>query len=322
MLIPEDNIETIDQIIKEAGLDPSYSPPQNAMLLASYYQANIPYTYRPGYTPRDKDFVNYFLTENRRGYCSHFASAAVLIFRRLGILTRYVEGYVVDATDIVEDGKILENLNPDDYYSGYKPLDETAVVEVDVTDAGAHAWLEMWIEGIGWQIVDITPASSEQADDSIWRMFMNFFNGNNPQTTVEETADTDMEAADPGRGSRAFIVMFEVMIVILAVCFMAYIIYRYGVAVVKRRNIIRKSVNDRVVYRYGRYITKMSRKITDLSECINYEEQTDVFVRAGVLDEASARKLCETLEQAGFSDRDISKEDEAFVYSVLKSKKK
>ncbi|MCR4946261.1 MAG: transglutaminase-like domain-containing protein [Lachnospiraceae bacterium] len=322
LLVPEDNTAALDAIIKDAGLDPALSPPQNAMLLASYYQANIPYTYRPGYTPRNKDFVNYFLMENRRGYCSHFASAATLVFRRLGIPARYVEGYVVDATDVVEEGKIREDLNTDDYYSGYKMLADTAVVEVNVSDSGAHAWVEMWIEGIGWQIVDITPASAEQPDANMWRMFLNFFNGTGAQSTIAEADDAATEAAEPGMASRAFVLMFEIILVAAFVCFAVYMIYKYGGRYVMESRARSKSVNDRVIHRYGRYIRKLSKNIEELSGCINYREQLDVLSKNGYQDPEEAEHIAEILERAGFSNEDISGADEKLILSMIKNTKK
>jgi hypothetical protein len=44
-------------------------------------------------TPKDKDYLQYFLTESKQGYCMHFATEATLIFRMLGVPARYVTGY-------------------------------------------------------------------------------------------------------------------------------------------------------------------------------------------------------------------------------------
>ena len=82
-------------------------------------------------TPEGRDFVKYFLTESRRGYCMHFASTATLIFRDMGIPARYVSGYVAD---IPASGRTL------------------------VPDANAHAWVEVYIDGYGWHPIEVTPA--------------------------------------------------------------------------------------------------------------------------------------------------------------------
>ena len=82
-------------------------------------------------TPEREDFVSYFLTESHRGYCMHFASAATLMLRALGIPARYVTGYVADVPP-----------------SGH----------VNVPDSAAHAWVEIYIDGYGWEPIEVTPA--------------------------------------------------------------------------------------------------------------------------------------------------------------------
>lgn len=82
-------------------------------------------------TPEGEDFVSYFLTESHRGYCMHFASAATLMLRAMGIPARYVTGYVADVPT-----------------SGH----------VNVPDSAAHAWVEIYLEGYGWEPVEVTPA--------------------------------------------------------------------------------------------------------------------------------------------------------------------
>ena len=54
----------------------------------------------------------------------HFASAATLLLRWMGIPARYVAGYVADVPA-----------------SGH----------VRVPDSAAHAWVEVYIEGYGWE---------------------------------------------------------------------------------------------------------------------------------------------------------------------------
>lgn len=83
--------------------------------------------------PAGADPVMYFLTESRRGYCMHYASAATLMLRSLGIPARYVSGFTVESV-------------PDR--------------EVTVPDRAAHAWVEVWAPGFGWYPVEVTPATA------------------------------------------------------------------------------------------------------------------------------------------------------------------
>ncbi len=84
----------------------------------------------------DEDFVEEFMTR-KTGYCIHFASAAVMMFRTMGIPARYVEGYYVSYLNRTKTE------GDRDYYT--------------VTDESAHAWVEIYEEGFGWVPVEVTP---------------------------------------------------------------------------------------------------------------------------------------------------------------------
>lgn len=98
------------------------------------------YTLSPGGTPNDKDFIEYFLTENKKGYCVHFASAATLMFRYYGIPARYVEGYYV---------------SPSQFKDGV----------AEVLDSDAHAWVEIFDNYLGWIPVEVTVGQNEDEEN-------------------------------------------------------------------------------------------------------------------------------------------------------------
>ncbi len=83
------------------------------------------------------DGVENFLRNTKQGYCVQFASAAALILREYGIPVRYVEGYI--ATNLKRVG------NEDFVYGGY------------VHDYEAHAWIEVYFDGVGWIQYETTP---------------------------------------------------------------------------------------------------------------------------------------------------------------------
>ncbi|MBP1559769.1 MAG: transglutaminase domain-containing protein [Oscillospiraceae bacterium] len=105
--------------------------------IKKWLRNNCEYSLNAGKLPANTDFVDYFLT-NRKGSCSHFATAAVMMCRYAGIPARYVEGYVVKPKDFPAD----------------IPVGENAVVEV--TDARGHAWAEIYIDGFGWYPLEFT----------------------------------------------------------------------------------------------------------------------------------------------------------------------
>lgn len=104
---------------------------------------NAEYSLTPGKTPSSEDFVSYFLNENHKGYCVHFATSGVVLARMAGIPARYAEGYVLLSDDFSDENKRADG--------SYK---------VDIKDNRAHAWAEIYIDGLGWIPYEFTPSSA------------------------------------------------------------------------------------------------------------------------------------------------------------------
>ncbi len=78
-----------------------------------------------------QDTVDQFLFGNRRGYCEQISTALAVMLRTLGIPAREATGYVPGP---------------------YNPI--TDLYEVQAKDA--HAWVQVWFPGYGWQSFDPT----------------------------------------------------------------------------------------------------------------------------------------------------------------------
>ena len=102
--------------------------------------SNAEYSLTPGWTPWGKDIADYFLFERKAGYCQHFALCATLMYRLYGVPARYATGYRADPSDFTEN--------------------RNGTFKAVLTDADAHAWVEIFIEGYGWTPVEVTPAGS------------------------------------------------------------------------------------------------------------------------------------------------------------------
>lgn len=88
-----------------------------------------------GYDGTGLDVVSEFLTE-RRGYCIHFASTMAVLARELDIPARLAVGFAPgSATGTDRNGKDVYEVTTDD----------------------AHAWPELFFEGVGWVRFDPTP---------------------------------------------------------------------------------------------------------------------------------------------------------------------
>lgn len=110
-----------------------------AFIVADWLGRNTSYSLTLPTLPWREDPVEFFLSTSKQGYCMHYASAATLILRELGVPARYASGYVADRTEF---GKKAE---------GY-----TAVI----LDNRAHAWVEIYLNGIGWVPVEVTAGYS------------------------------------------------------------------------------------------------------------------------------------------------------------------
>lgn len=77
----------------------------------------------------ESNVVISFLSDYKEGVCRHYASAATLLYRALGIPARYTVGFAAP----VEAGELT-----------------------DVTAKYAHAWVEVYVSGIGWVNVEVT----------------------------------------------------------------------------------------------------------------------------------------------------------------------
>ena len=118
--------------------DEATSDYERMRTLEVYLSENFTYTLTPGPTPADQDFVDHFLFDIRQGYCVHFATAFVTMARSLGMPARYVEGFLVPTEFGV--GRNQEGF-------------------IDVLNNMAHAWPEVYFEGVGWVRFEPTPSS-------------------------------------------------------------------------------------------------------------------------------------------------------------------
>ena len=119
----------------EAGSDAAYVD----AVLRKFNTEEFYYTLEPPALGRDP--VDQFLFDTRRGFCEHYASAFAVMMRAAGIPARIVLGY--------QGGE----LNPMGNY-------------LIVRQSDAHAWTEIWLEGIGWRRIDPTAAVAPERIDA------------------------------------------------------------------------------------------------------------------------------------------------------------
>lgn len=112
------------------------SPAVRALTIRRWIEKNMVYSLQADHSQAD-DPVSSFLFGDRRGYCVHIAHAMAYLLRSVGIPARTAVGYMADAGRAGKGSGILLNC----------------------TDA--HAWCEVYLEGLGWTVMDAALERSE-----------------------------------------------------------------------------------------------------------------------------------------------------------------
>ena len=130
--LPEETIQWVSQLdiiqeIKDSPQSEKLQRIERYVENSAFYDLDT-----PRMDSEHQDFAQWFLNESDTGYCVHFATAATVLLRGVGIPARYVEGYMVTCG---------------------------AREDVVVSSLNAHAWAEYYDSSSGiWKILETTPA--------------------------------------------------------------------------------------------------------------------------------------------------------------------
>ncbi len=127
--LPGEPSERIIQLVKQLH---GFDQPAEAFIqsvLNHYKTEKFHYTLMPPLM--EENPIETFLFEKRYGFCSHYATAFVYLMRVAGIPARVVGGY--QGGELNKTGNFLE-----------------------IRQANAHAWVEVWLKNKGWTRFDPT----------------------------------------------------------------------------------------------------------------------------------------------------------------------
>ncbi|MEF8808073.1 transglutaminase family protein [Natronomonas sp.] len=128
--LPDDTPDRLGNRTAEITAD-AETPYESAVAIERWLEATKEYSLNATHD-RDADVATEFVFEMEAGYCQYFATSMVAMLRTQGIPARYV--------------------------TGYSPGDRVGDDEYRVSEANAHAWVEVYIADVGWVTFDPTPA--------------------------------------------------------------------------------------------------------------------------------------------------------------------
>jgi protein-glutamine gamma-glutamyltransferase len=125
----------LDEIVAQFPDADKDDPLIRALMVKLWLEENCIYSLRSSHEGA-KDPTASFLFGDRTGYCVFLAHAAVYLYRTAGMPARTGSGYAVEASQRGDGSSLL------------------------IPGKSAHSWPEVYIEGLGWVVLDIAPARS------------------------------------------------------------------------------------------------------------------------------------------------------------------
>lgn len=232
------------------------------------------------------DFLQYTLEQNQSGYSVHYATITTLMLRYLGVPARYVEGYFLSAEEAAQ------------YEKG-----DTIVL----TENHAHAWAELYLDGVGWIPFETTPGYIDEEEiktaqqiaagadgmDGLGRAISRNSLTYKPPIVSQETEETD------GLSPKFRLTvkdMIHILLILLAVAIIIFLI--------------------RTIMRYRKFAAAMqAMKAADHKEAIamQYGYAAMLLSKASVEDVPDALKAKELNQEAMFSMHTMNEEQRIFM---------
>jgi transglutaminase-like putative cysteine protease len=197
LALPDQNMDGLIALARErtlperlVGDDESSPAKRKALTLEAHLRDSREFSYSLNMEVENpnRDPVEEFLLDRRRGHCEYFASALALMLRAVGIPSRLVIGF--------KGADFHESANPADSY-------------YEVQQRHAHAWVEAFVDN-EWIVLDPTPAEREEsvrqvaANAGFWKNAKNSLTSLWSTYVVSLSLDRQQQALyDPLTGSVA-----------------------------------------------------------------------------------------------------------------------
>ncbi len=113
-----------------------------ALTVKNHLEETSIYSFAKRHDDAQDPTASFLFSEDRRGYCVHLAHSTALLLRALKVPARVSAGYAVPADRLGQGSSLL------------------------IKAENAHAWAEIYLRGVGWVPVEVTPEKSEVEQSS------------------------------------------------------------------------------------------------------------------------------------------------------------
>ncbi len=124
--------ELARRIVADLPAQYRQSPYAQALAITNYLGVNGIYSLRSRHASAADPTAD-FLFGDLTGYCVHFSHATTFLLRSLGLPARVATGYMVPEASRQGGSAIM------------------------ISGQGSHAWPEVYLDGVGWVVVDVAP---------------------------------------------------------------------------------------------------------------------------------------------------------------------
>ena len=267
--------------------------------IETYLSENYYYTLLPGKVPEERDFVDYFLFDSQEGYCAYFATAMAILTRCLDIPSRYVEGYRLPSETI-----------------------EEYLYEVRNTEA--HAWVEVFFEGIGWVTFEPTATYNytfyNQGSTPPPYLLNQMQPGNRPSNYSPNNYNNTNQPFLDGEKTSKKPLNIHLILTILFVLLIFSLILAF--------NMLRRKIKLRKIYKldareciiklfeeYLKYLKFIKKPVIGGETPLEYAKRIDTY---GYFHPHSFSEIANLFVKARYSQLEITNQDKELVYKFYK----
>ncbi|MEQ8155871.1 MAG: transglutaminase domain-containing protein [Clostridiaceae bacterium] len=305
--VPAETKKILEKYFTEGTIDSLKNKNYQSVVdfLRRYYLQKFTYSTEIEEMSADSDFIANFL-ETGGGYDVHFATLSVMLLRSAGIPARYVEGYYL----------------PHSYVDSYA---KTTNVVLDVKDSFAHAWAEIYVDGVGWVPAELTPgyynpdkdpSKSTGKDENISKKDKNFYNDQQKalsnDSKVEAKKNTNPLSFTRYAATAAAAVLLFIIIAIIVLTLKA----------IRRKGFVQQDKVKAVLKMYA-YVTKLMKidriKIDHHSA---YESSEEISQKYDQLTGMGYKEFLNIVYKARFGPAEPDVQELSYMQSYINSLEK